>query len=691
MALAVVALPAPSGASPAAKPRDQHVQLLAINDLHGHLAPNTPGTIQVGCCNPVITERRADRLDPEDRAGGRHRLPRDHIKTLRATNPNTITVAAGDLIGASPLVSALFHDEPTIEAVNSIGLDVTGVGNHEFDEGIDELLRMQYGNQLGGDGCHPVDGCQDGTPFGGSLFQYLAANVFYEDTDKTILPPYEVHKVGNAKIAFIGLTFEGTPTVVTPSGVAGLEFRPEVATVNALVDKLRREQGVKAFVVLLHQGGAQKAPAPGFPGPANQPNEYTDVNKCVNFNGPEMQAIAQGLDPRVRVIVSAHTHQPYVCTMSGKLVTSAASFGRLVTDIDLTIDHQSKEITGATASNVIVTQDVAKDPAAQAILDKYTTLSAPLANRVIGTITADIRSARDNPSGQNAAGEQPMGDVIADAMLEATKPSDFGAAEAAFMNSGGVRAGLLFDQISGGEQPGEVTYGEAFTVQPFGNTLVVKTCTGQQIYDVLNQQFNNPSAGSNRIMLPSANVHYQWTSTPTPHIVDGTRVLRRRPTPIDKAAGYRVTMNNFMADGGDNYTVFKSAPIRSVARSTSTPSPAYLARTPGSPRPRSTESRRSVSGARVTRGAAGGSLAGTAARLRRPPGAGRAARAARARALKSPSCSGRSTIPSACHWTPTMKSRAGSSIASTVPSSGLLRRPPAPGRWARPPGGGGTS
>jgi 5'-nucleotidase len=551
-------LPAAASAAPS-KQGDTHVQLLAINDLHGHLAPNTPGTIQVGCCNPVISGGVQTGWTQKTVPAGGVAYLATHMKALRSTNPNTLTVGAGDLIGASPLVSALFHDEPTIEAMNSIGLDVTGVGNHEFDEGVDELLRMQYGNQRGGDGCHPIDGCQDGTPFAGSIFQYLAANVFYAGTNTTILPPYEVHKVGDAKIAFIGLTFEGTPTVVTPSAVEGLEFRPEVATTNALVDKLRREQGVKAFVVLLHQGGAQRPPAPPA-SPATTPvgDEYTDVNRCVNFNGPEMEGIAQGLDPRVRVIISAHTHQPYICTMAGKLVTSAASFGRLITAIDLTIDHQSKAITSATATNRIVTQDVTQDPAAKAILDKYTDLSAPLANRVVGSIAADIRSARDNPSGQNAAGEQPMGDVIADAMLEATKPTDFGGAVAAFMNSGGVRAGLLFDQISGGEQPGQVTYSEAFTVQPFGNTLVVKTCTGQQIYDVLNQQFNNPAAGSNRIMLPSANVHYQWTTAGGPQVVDGSVSFDGGATAISKTASYRVAMNNFMADGGDNYTVFRS-------------------------------------------------------------------------------------------------------------------------------------
>jgi 5'-nucleotidase len=528
------------------------VQLLAINDMHGHLAPNTPGTVQVGCCNPVrnsagVQTGWAPITVP---AGGVEYLA-THIKSLRTANSNTITVGAGDMIGASPLTSALFHDEPAIEALNAIGMDVSGVGNHEFDEGVPELLRMQFG------GCHPIDGCQDGDPFAGAFFQYLAANVFFAGTDETILPAYEVKTVDGKKIAFIGLTLEGTPTIVTPSAVAGLDFQPEVATVNALVHKLKLEQDIKAFVVLLHQGGFQNPPpVPTFPAPAN-PDAYTDVNRCVNFGGADMEAIAAGLDERVKVIVSAHTHAPYVCPNfegTGKLVTSAASFGRVVTQINLRI-NPAGVVTTATAANHIVTQNVVKDPALTAILTKYTTLAAPLANRVVGTITADIRSGRDTPSGTNAAGEQPMGDVIADAMLEATTPTDFGGAVAAFMNSGGVRGGLLFNQISGGEQPGEVTYGEAFTVQPFGNTLVVKTCSGQAIYNVLEQQFNNPAPGQNRIMLVSANVHYQWNSATTPRIVPGSVTFGGAP--IGLGTNYRVVMNNFMADGGDGYTVFR--------------------------------------------------------------------------------------------------------------------------------------
>ena len=450
------------------------------------------------------------------------------------------------MIGGTPLLSGLFHDEPTIEFLNSIGVDTVGVGNHEFDEGSAELLRMQFGNQLGGDGCHPVDGCQDGTPFFGSVFQYLAANVVHEGTNDPILPPYKIVNTSTGeKIAFIGETFENTPLVVTPTGVAGLDFLDEADTVNALIPQLK-QRGVETIVLLLHQGGFQNAPfSRGF----------QDVNACENFTGADLVDVVDRLDDEVDVVVSAHTHAPYVCTIDNRLVTSASSFGRLITSIDLTIDRRTNDVVSATAKNNVVTQTVEKDAATTALLARYKALSDPIANRVIGTITADLRSARDTPSGQVPSGEQPMGNVIADAQLEATKASDFGASVVAFMNPGGVRAGLFVDQISGGEQPGEVTFGEMFTVQPFSNTLVVKTCTGAQIEALLEQQFVVQTPNP-RILLPSDSLRYTYTASgPAGDKVDPASI-KIDGVVVNPASPYRVTMNSFLADGGDGFSVF---------------------------------------------------------------------------------------------------------------------------------------
>jgi 5'-nucleotidase len=525
-ALVVFVLALASGALAAPKPpkaKETFVQLLAINDFHGNLQPpsGSSGRIAVGPGGATVN------------AGGVEYLA-TWIKSLRTTNPNTITVGAGDIIGASPLISGLFHDEPTIEAMNALGLDVTGVGNHEFDEGIDELLRMQFGNQLGGNGCHPVDGCQDGTPFGGSLFQYLAANVFYEGTQNTIFPPYEIHKIGNAKIAFIGLTLEGTPLIVTPAGVAGLEFRPEVPTINDLVAKLRNEQGVRAFVVLIHQGGFQNGPFP---------LGYQDSDRCDNFSG-DIVPIVNGLSSQVDVVISAHTHQPYICRINGKLVTSASSFGRLITDIDLQISGQTKDVVSATAHNVIVTRDVAPDPAETEIINKYNALSGPIANRVVGSQSADMTKTN------NAAGESALGDVIADAQLASTSPTDFGGAVVAFMNPGGIRADLPCSQPCTATSPAPVTYNQLFTVQPFNNVMTVKTMTGDMIYRLLEQQFT----GANGILQVSNGFEYSWSPTATPHVVPDS--VKINGVPVNKTAPYRVAMNNFLASGGDGFTVF---------------------------------------------------------------------------------------------------------------------------------------
>jgi 5'-nucleotidase len=512
----------PSAFAAGPKVKDTSVQLLAINDFHGNLQPpsGSSGRISV---SPTATVN----------AGGIEYLA-TRIKQLRTENTNTITVGAGDLIGASPLISGLFHDEPTIEAMNALGLDVTGVGNHEFDEGLQELLRMQNG------GCHPVDGCQDGDPFGGALFRYLAANVFYAGTNTTILPPYKIVKVDSAKIAFLGLTLEGTPQIVTPAGVAGLEFRPEIQTINNLVHQLRDEQGVRAFVVLIHQGGQQNAPFA---------NGFMDINRCDNFTG-DIKPIVQSLDPQVDLVISAHTHQPYICNFNGITTTSASSFGRLITDVNLVIDHQTKDVSSIEAHNVIVTRDVAKDPSETAIVNKYDGLSSAIANRVVGSQTANM--SRFSPSTTDNQ-ESELGDVIADAQLASTSGADFGNAVVAFMNAGGIRADLVCSIPCSTASPAPVTYNQLFNVQPFNNVMTVKTMTGDMIRRLLEQQFT-VIAPAIRLLQVSNGFTYTYDATQAA----GSRVfnIKINNTAIDPLASYRVAMSNFLATGGDGFTVF---------------------------------------------------------------------------------------------------------------------------------------
>jgi 5'-nucleotidase len=533
MVVAVMLISQSFSAAQAKPSHTVNVQILAINDFHGNLEA-IPSTSSSG------------RVETTP-AGGAEYLA-THIANLRALNPNTVVVSAGDLIGASPLLSALFHDEPTIEAFNEIGLDFNAVGNHEFDEGVDELLRMQEG------GCHPVDGCLDGDDFAGADFEFLAANVVYTEDEArrgnghghghndpdTIFPAYKIKKFNNVKVAFIGMTLEGTPTIVTPSGVAGLQFLDEAQTVNDLIPELKRK-GVETIVVLIHEGGVQTSPAP--------------YNGCVGISGPIVD-IVNNLNDEVDVVISGHTHQPYNCVLDGKIVTSAFSFGRLVTKVDLTIDRRSGEVTTMVADNRIVTRDVPLNSTITALIDKYRTLSAPLANRIIGQISADITRTA------NAAGESALGDVIADAQLDATNDPGFGDAVVAFMNPGGIRADLIYAGSPAGEGDGNVTYNESFTVQPFGNSLVTMTLSGAQIDTLLEQQFVGCGQTANRILQVSNGFTYSWS-------VSGAACAKVDPASImingvvvDPSASYRVTVNSFLADGGDNFAVLRSGSDR---------------------------------------------------------------------------------------------------------------------------------
>jgi 5'-nucleotidase len=532
--IVLVAVVATAGGDAGARPRppvirDGHeieVQILALNDFHGNLLPPTGSSGRVG---------------PVD-AGGAEFLA-THVDQLEQTNRNTIVVSAGDLIGASPLLSALFHDEPTIEAMNDIGLDLNAVGNHEFDEGTDELLRMQEG------GCHPVDGCLDGDRFRGAKFDFLAANVVNEDSGETLFPPYSIEEFHGAKVAFIGMTLEGTPTIVSPSGVEGFDFLDEADTVNALVPQLRR-RGVEAIVVLIHEGGFPTA---------------LDPNGCAGVSGPIID-IVERMDDAVDLVVSGHTHQPYSCVIDGTPVTSAFSFGRLITDIDMRVNRRTGQVGTIRINNRIVTRDVPADAEVTALIERYQAIAAPIANRPVGHITADITRVNDDSL------EQSLGNVIADGQLAATSPPGFGEAVAAFMNPGGVRADLVFASSDVGEGDGVVTFGEMFTVQPFGNSLVTMTLTGAQIERMLEEQFcgiNSPANGGFfRVLLPSAGFHYTWDQSAAGaadcNAADAVAPasVTLNGAPLDLAASYRITVNSFLADGGDGFAVLREGTDR---------------------------------------------------------------------------------------------------------------------------------
>jgi 5'-nucleotidase len=527
VALAPPVLAKPGTGSPAEdNAKTTEIQILALNDFHGALAPPSGSGGRIGAqteVEPEVFQCLAPTCFP---AGGAGFLA-THVEQLRATNPNTLFVSAGDMIGASPLTSALFHDEPTIEAFNLMGLDYNGVGNHEFDEGVDELLRMQYG------GCHPVDLCQDGDGFAGADFQYLAANVVYKDTGETIFAPYAIHKFNGIKVGIVGMTLEGTDLIVTPTAISTVDFLDEAESVNALVPHLKA-QGVETIVVLLHEGGSVDAPSNGA-------GSVDAINDCNSPSGP-IPGIVDAMDDEIDVVVTGHTNWAVNCVLDGKVVTGAASNGRLVTDIDLTISRATKDVIASETlvNNVIVTRNVTPAPALVALVEKYTVLAAPLANRVVGTATADLLRA------QNAAGESSLGDIIADAQLAATSPPEKGSAVVAFMNPGGIRGDIA---------AGEVTYGELFAVQPFSNVMTVQTCTGQQIHDLLEQQFY-PDPDDDSILQVSEGFSYAWDPTaPVGDRVDiGSIMLGAAP--IDPAAGYRVAMNNFLATGGDGFSVF---------------------------------------------------------------------------------------------------------------------------------------
>ncbi|MFB7657963.1 MULTISPECIES: bifunctional metallophosphatase/5'-nucleotidase [unclassified Streptomyces] len=532
-ALAAAALPASANADADASRhghghghgRYQDVQLLSFNDLHGNLEPPAGSSGRVTEVQPDGTTKTVD-------AGGVEYLA-THLREARKGNRYSVTAAGGDMVGASPLLSGLFHDEPTIEALNKLDLDVTSVGNHEFDEGAKELARLQKG------GCHPTEGCYTDKKFKGADFPYLAANVLDEKTRKPILEPYWVWQKKGVKVGFIGVTLEGTPDIVSAEGVKGLSFKDEAETINKYAKVLQR-QGVKSIVALIHEGG--------FPASTSYNYDCDAPGAGDGVSGPIVD-IAKNITPKVDALVTGHTHSAYVCTIpdpagNPRMVTSAASFGRLYTDTTLTYDRRTGDIarTSVKSANHVVTRDVPKAPDMTRLIDKWGTLAAPIGNRPVGHISADI--SRDGT-------ESPLGDLIADAQLAYGRTQD-PETDLALMNPGGIRAPLTY-AASGTEGDGVVTYAEGFTVQPFANTVNLKDYTGAQLIQVLKEQVSGPNEAAPKILQVSSGLTYTLDLTKSGADRVVTDSIRLNGAPLDPAATYRVASNSFLAGGGDGF------------------------------------------------------------------------------------------------------------------------------------------
>jgi len=531
---AALSIPA---ASASADPRHPHgqsarvpIQLLSFNDYHGHLEATDPAL--------------PSKWDPSQSPTGGVEYLSATVKALRAEvgDSNSLTVAAGDLIGGSPFLSGMFHDEPSVESLETLGLDVSSVGNHEFDEGSAELLRMQRG------GCHPVDGCYyPDQPYDGASFTWLAANVVKKSNGKPLLPPVAVRAVKGVKIGFIGMTLEATPTLVNPAGVASVDFKDEIETANAQAAALKK-RGVKTIVVLLHEGGVNPS----------------GISSCAGISGPIL-AIAQGITHEVDAIITGHTHEPYICQIPdadgvARLVTSAASYGQVVTETTLVVDKATGEVdrSASVAENHLVLRSIGKDPAETAVIAKWNTLAAPMAARIVGSHVEDILG----DSNGNRGIETPMADLVADAWLYGTASAANGGAQIAFQNVGGTRASFRVNSTPNGEQPGQITYAEAYAVVPFSNVMVTIDLTGEQLRQALEQQFVPTRSRQWLALGVSAGFSYAWDALAPQgsKVVPGSMTLNG--VPMLPTATYRVALPNFLADGGDDFLAFKAGTNR---------------------------------------------------------------------------------------------------------------------------------
>jgi 5'-nucleotidase len=489
--------------------RPLEINLVALNDFHGNLEPSKYTYTPPGAAQPRTIQ-----------AGGIDVL-KGALDAFRKDDPDLLFVAAGDLVGASPAASSMFADEPSIEALNRMGLVASSLGNHEFDQGPRELLRQQHG---GCDSPRPAKACRFAPDFKGAGFTYLASNVVDAQTGKNLVPGWRIVDVKGVKVGLIGAVLHDLASVTIASSIRGLAINDEAASINAVLPAMRA-QGAQVFVVLIHEGGF-----------ADQPYDKAD---CDTLHGP-IVAITKKLDPAIRLVISGHSHTGYLCKVDGKVVTQADAYGHLLSRIRLTLDPATKAVQDIQVRNVVVAPDAfTPDAGLSAYLADVRTKSRAELAKPVARVQGAL-SRKENPSGESV-----LGGVIADAAVAATRDQ---GAQIGFMNPGGIRKDL---ETGDG---GVVTFGQAQAVLPFGNTLVVMDLTGAQLRRVLEQQWDRPAASSPSILAVSSNLTYDWDSTqPVGRRTANVKIAGKA---LDDGKVYRVVANNFLAEGGDNIPMF---------------------------------------------------------------------------------------------------------------------------------------
>lgn len=505
----------PSGPAAGTPHRGIEINLVALNDFHGNLEPSKYTYTPPGSTQPRTIQ-----------AGGIDVL-KGALDAFRKDDPDLLFVAAGDLVGASPAVSSMFADEPSIVAMNRMGLVASSLGNHEFDQGPKELLRQQHG---GCDSPRPAKACRFAPDFKGAGFTYLAANVVDARTGQNLVPGWRIVDVKGVKVGLIGAVLHDLASVTVASSIKGLAVNDEAASINAVLPAMRA-QGAQVFVVLIHEGGF-----------ADQPYDKAD---CNTLHGP-IVAITRKLDPAIRLVISGHSHTGYLCKVDGKVVTQADAYGHLLSRIRLRLDPATKAVEDIQVRNVVMAPDAfTPDPGLAAYLADVRAKSRAVLGQPVARIAASI-ARREAPSGESA-----LGDVIADAAVAATRDQ---GVQIGFMNPGGIRKDL---EAGAG---GVVTFGQAQAVLPFGNTLVVMDLTGAQLRRVLEQQWDRPASSEPSILAVSGSLAYDWDGMQPP----GRRVagVKVDGAPLDDNKTYRVVANNFLAEGGDNIPMFASGTRR---------------------------------------------------------------------------------------------------------------------------------